>query len=153
MNPEELFPPKPGGMVDTVRRQRQAEQDQAASLDDAVAAAAPGDYTAVRVRISQPDLATARTVTLSSANPVAPLVPRDDQRRAAVVIAVDNDIWISANEGTANDLAGTSGAGSAFYLPAGIGFPFDTRAQLWVACTTTSASSRVSVFTTRDSVE
>ena len=79
-------------------------------------------------------------VTLSAANPVAPLVPRDDRRRAAVVIAVDNDIWISASEGTASDLAGTSGGGSAFYLPAGIGFPFDTRTQLWMACTTTEPS-------------
>lgn len=148
---EDQFPPRPGGMVDTVRRQRQAEQDQARSLGDVTAAPAPGDYPAVRVRIAQPDLATARTITLSAANPVAPLVPRDDQRRAATVIAVDNDVWISANEGTAADLAGTSGAGSAFYLPAGIGFPFDTRAQLWVSPTTLETSSRVAVMITRDS--
>lgn len=148
-DPEELFPPKPGGMVDTARKQRQAEQDQLAALESPEPG--PGEYDAIRVRIAEPDQGTARTITLSSANPFAPLLPRDTSRRGAVVLAVDNDVWVSYNQGTAQDLSGTSGAGSAFYLPAGIAVPVTSQAQLWVSPTTTATSSRVSVLVSKDS--
>lgn len=155
-DPEELFPPKPGGMIDTARKQAAAEQAQLAKLagplGELAGAAVPGTgYEAIRVRDEMPDTGTARTVTLSAANPYAQLLPRDLTRRRAIVLAVDSDVWISYNEGTAQDLSGTSGAGSAFYLPAGIGIPFESQAQLWVSPTTTATSSRVSVLTSRDS--
>lgn len=144
---EELHPPKPGGMVDTVRRQKQAEQDQAAAIP--VVADEHG-YPAVRVRLEQPAAGIARTITLSSANPSAQLLPRDLTRRSAVILAVDNDVWLSYSQGTAQDLSGTSGAGSAFYLPAGIAIPVDGQAQLWASPTTTATSSRVSVIVAKD---
>jgi hypothetical protein len=148
-DPEELFPPKPGGMVDTARKKAAADQDQAEAAASAPAAL-PGKKP-VLVRPEEPDLGTARTVTLSAANPFAQLLPRDPQRRSAVVLAVDADVWLSYNQGTAEDLSGTSAAGSAFYLPAGIGIPVASRAQLWVSPTTTAASTRVSVIAARDS--
>ena len=148
-DPEELFPPKPGGMVDTARKKAAADAGQAAAAA-ALPPAAPGK-TPVPVRPEEPDQGTARTVTLSAANLVAQLLPRDELRRGAVVLAIDADVWLSYNQGTAEDLSGTSGAGSAFYLPAGIGIPVTSRAQLWVSPTTTAALSRVSVIAARDS--
>jgi hypothetical protein len=148
--PEELFPPKAGGMVDTARKRAQADQDQAAASLSGPEVEQSG-YQAVRVRPEPPDAGIARTVTLSAANPVAQLLPRDESRRSAVILAVDNDVWFSYNQGTATDLAGTSGAGSAFYLPAGIGIPVLNTAQVWVSPTTLATSSRVSVSVDRDS--
>jgi hypothetical protein len=59
-------------------------------------------------------------------------------------------VWLSYNQGTAQDLSGTSAAGSAFYLPAGVPIPVDSQAQLFVSPTTTATSTRVSVITGRD---
>lgn len=148
---EALFPPRPGGMVDTARKQAAAEQAQLQELHSAIAGPdAAGSYEAIRVREDPADLGTARTVTLSSANPFAQLLPRDDARRTAVVLAIDNDVWISYNQGTAEDLSGTSGAGSAFYLPAGLMCPVLSKAQLWVSPTTLTGTSRVSAIISRD---
>ncbi len=152
VDPEVLFPPKAGGMVDSVRKQRLRETAQAAGLGEGGPEVTDaGGYQAIRVRPESPDAGIARTVTLSSANPVAQLLPRDETRRSAVILAVDNDVWISYNQGTAEDLSGTSTAGGAFYLPAGIGIPIDNRGQIWVSPTTFATNSRVSVLVGRDS--
>lgn len=150
MNPEEIFPPKAGGMVDTVRRQKQAEADQLEQLNATPVVEDPNGYEAVRVRIDEPDLGTARTFTLSASNPVALILPRDEFRREALLLAVDNDIWLSYNKGAADDLAGTSGAGVAGYLPAGIAIPIHCKAPMWASPTTTATSSRVTVIVARD---
>jgi hypothetical protein len=153
LDPETLFPPKPGGMVDTARKRAQAEADQLQAYNDSHNGSdvAPGaGYDAIRVRPEPPGTGTARTVTLSSANPFAQLLPRDATRRWAVVVAIDADVWLSYNQGTAQDLSGTSAAGSAFYLPAGVPIPVDSQAQLFVSPTTTATSTRVSVITGRD---
>lgn len=153
MSPEELFPPKPGGMVDTARRQQAAEQDQLARYETILAGEAGPDghaYAAIRVRPEAPDSGTARTVTLSPAYQVARLLPADPQRRGAVVLAVDNDVYLTQSEGLARDVAGGSSALQAFYLPAGIGIPIANQGQYWVAATTAATSSRVSVLIDRD---
>ena len=145
---EDLFPPKPGGLVDRHRKRMAEEAEKERLIEDAPVPDSP--YTAVRVRPEAPDLGGAYVVTVSSSNPVAQLLPKDAQRRSAVIIAVDNDVWISYSQGTAAGLAGTSTGGSAFYLPAGIGIPVDSRQQVFVS-STVSSSSRVSVIVSRDS--
>lgn len=144
---ESVFPPRPGGLIDSTRQQRAA--GQLSQTADSPAAEVP--YSAVRVRPETPDLGTARTVTLSAANPVLTLLTRDPQRRSAVILSVDNDVYITSDHGLALQAAGGATAEGCFYLPAGIGIPVDTQAQLWVAATTTAASSRVSVLISRDS--
>lgn len=143
---DELFPPRPGGLVDSARRQAAEPLPQTADT-----LAGPVPYTAVRVRPEPPGLGTARTVTLSSANPVLPLLGQDGQRRDCIVIAVDNDVWLATDQGLAQQVAGGGSAEGAFYLPAGIGLPLTFQGQLWTACTTTATSSRVSVLITKDS--
>jgi hypothetical protein len=150
-DPEEFFPPKSGGMVDTVRQQAMAEHQQAERAipfthED------PGEYAAVRVRDDAPDLGTTRTIVLSSTNPSQQLLPRDDQRRSAIIVAVDNAVWWGFTEGPVQDLSDvSSGGGNAFYLPAGTCIPILSKAPAWVSPTTTGSVSRVSVAIFRDS--
>lgn len=144
----EQFPPRPGGLVDS-HRKAQAAQTPAPST--VTVPDGPVTYDAVRVRPEPPDLGTARTITLSEANPVLPLLGHDAQRRSAVVVAVDNDIYLATDQGLAQQASGTTTAEGAMYLPAGIAIPVDTQAQVWAACTTTATSSRVSVLITKDS--
>lgn len=153
MAPEELYPPRPGGMVDTARKQAAAEQDQLARYETAGAAgedAAGQPYPAIRVRPEAADTGTARTITLSPTYQTARLLPADPQRRMAVIIAVDNDVYITQSEGLAHDVAGNANGMQAAYLPAGIGIPISDQGQYFVAATTAATSSRVSVFISRD---
>lgn len=145
---EDLFPPRPGGLVDKHRKRLAEEEEKRRQIEDAPVPDSP--YTAVRVRPEAPDLGGAYLVTLNTGNPVAQLLPKDAQRRSAVVIAVDNDVWLSYSQGTASGIAGGT-TGSAFYLPKGIGIPVDSRQQIFTSYTTDSGDSRVSVIVSRDS--
>jgi hypothetical protein len=152
MDPEELFPPKRGGMVDTARQQQAAESAQLAALPDASQADSVGGYPAVRVRDEQPDLGIPRTFTLSSANPAAQLLPADPGRRSAIILAVDNDVYIGNSLGNVQNVSGgATGAGSVCYLPAGTPIPILNTAAWYVAITTSSGNSRVSVLISKDS--
>lgn len=145
---DEQFPPVPGGPVDTERKNAAAAAGLPETVDDLDG---PAGYSAVRVRPEPPDLGTARGLTLSAANPVLRLLGADAQRRTAVVIAVDNDVYISHSKDTATAAAGTGTATGIAYLPAGIGIPLDNQGEHWVAATTLSGNSRVSVFISKDS--
>jgi len=151
MDPEELFPPIRGGAVDTARQRAMAEHQQAERAIP-ITREDPGEYAAIRVRDDAPDLGTARTIVLSSSNPSQQLLPRDDQRRSAIIVAVDNAVWWGFNEGPVQDLGAVStGGGNAFYLPSGTCIPILSTAPAWVAATTTGSTSRVSVAIFRDS--
>ena len=147
---EELFPPRPGGMVDTIRKQREADAGQLANAD-VVAEQDNVSYEAIRVTTQGPDIGTARTVTLSAANPVLPLLPADRTRSSAVIIAVDNDVYISQDQNTANTVYGAATNGQAFYLPKGVSITIDNQGDYWAACTTTGTASRVSVLVSKNS--
>jgi len=154
LDAEVLFPPKPGGMVDTARKRAQAEADQLEQYNAQAGAPVPAsDYTAVRVRPEAADTGVARTVTLSPNYQVARLLAADPGRRSAVILAVDNDVYITGSQDLANGAAGGTSATQVFYLPAGIGIPFDNQGEYWVAATTSATSSRVSVLINRDSVQ
>jgi hypothetical protein len=149
---ETLFPPRPGGMVDTARKRAQAESDQLDAYNDqAGAPVAATAYTAVRVRPEAADTGVIRTITLSSQYPVARLLPADPGRRTAVILAIDNDVYVTGSQGLANDVSGSATATQVGYFPAGIGLPIDNQAEWWVAATTTATLTRVTVITNRDS--
>lgn len=140
-----VFQPRPGGKIDTARRNadRDSLADEPVAQQDYLVKGKP-----VAVDSLAPDIGTARTVTLSANNPVLPLLPADTTRRSAVVLAVDNDVYLSNDPGQAQNAA-ASGAATAegvFYLPAGIAVPWQNTGQLWAAVTTTGTSSRISVM-------
>jgi hypothetical protein len=149
MNPEELFPPVPGGMVDTVRRQRAAEAAQITALDGH-SGPETGFKGAIPVTERGTELARARTFSVSTANnPVVELLGRDDNRRYAVIMTLDEPVVISFSQKDAQDprnevnAAGLSANG--FVLPIGVPVPVSYQGVIW--CTATSGTAtRVSVM-------
>ena len=94
----------PGGMVDTARKQAQAEAGQLQALHEA-------EPEEGRLRLEVPvidqaaELARARTFSVSttSGNPVVELLGRDDNRRNAVVMTLDEPVVISFSQTAAED--------------------------------------------------
>ena len=148
-DPETLFPPKPGGMVHTARQQRQAEQDQLDALPE-IPSGPPGKLA---VPVSEPgaELGRARTFSVSTANgnPIVELLGRDDNRRNAVMMTLDEPVVISFSQQAAEDprnavnAAGTSANG--FVMPVNV--PVTVPFKGVVYCTATSGTAtRVSVM-------
>lgn len=142
---EAILRPRPGGKIDTARRQREVESlaDEPVAQQDYLVKGKP-----VAVDSLPPEIGGARTVTLDVNNPALPVLPRDTTRRSAVILAVDNDVYLSNNPGQATTAAASGGATAqgVFYLPRGIAVPWQNTDQLWAAATTTDTSSRVSVM-------
>lgn len=146
---EVLFPPKPGGMVDTARKRAQAEADQ---LDALSATAAPILKSKVDVAVQDhaAELSRARTFSVSTGNgnPIVELLGRDENRRNAVIMTLDEPVVISFAQQAAEDprnavnAAGLSANG--FVLPVNVPVTLPTKSVIY--CTATSATaSRVSV--------
>jgi hypothetical protein len=112
--------------------------------------ALPEPIPAINVRPESPALGTARSVTLSANNPWLPVLPQDPKRRDAVLLAVDNDVYVTTSREIAMEIAGGNTGVDAFYLPVGIGIPFGAKCAYWVAATTTNTSSLVSVSIVKD---
>jgi hypothetical protein len=146
---EELFPAKPGGLVDRHRR-RKAEEKAAGETSDTVQLGR-NKVKAVRTVVESPDIGGTPSVLLSASAPTARLLPRDDHRRSAVILAIDNDVYITSDPGTAINVAGTTTGTGGFYLPKQIPVPIMSTAEWYVAATTTTGTSRVSVLVNRES--
>lgn len=142
---EHVLKPRPGGKIDTARRmaEQHSDKDLPVADTDTLIKGRP-----VAVDSLQPENGLAITVTLNSANPVLPLLPRDTTRRGTVLLAVDNDVYISSNPGAATAAAAAGGTALAGvgYLPAGIGVPWPSTAPLYAAATTTATQSRITVL-------
>lgn len=143
---EHVLKPRPGGKIDTARRmaEQHSDKDLPVADTDTLIKGKP-----VAVDSLQAENGLAITVTLNSANPMLPLLPRETTRRSAVLLAIDNDVYISTSPGqaTAAALAGGTALAGVGYLPAGIGVPWPSTAPLWAAATTTATQSRITVLT------
>ncbi len=148
---EELFPPKPGGLVDRHRKRKAAEEAARENGQAIIEETGRHQVKAVRTTIEAPNLSGVSTVLLTPANPTARLLPRDVHRRSAVILAIDNDVYVTTDPGMAINVAGTATATGPFYLPAGIAIPVDSQAEFWAAATTMATNSRVSVLVNRES--
>jgi hypothetical protein len=126
-----------------------AQQGQGPATDP-VETAIPEPLVAVPVRDETPAQGNGGVVVLSAANPVLQLLPQDPRRRGAVVLAVDNDVYLSNSKDIAAIAQGTTTGTQAGYLPAGIGIPLSSKNAWYVAATTTATSSRVTVFVFKD---
>lgn len=148
MNPEELFPPRKGGMVEQARKQAADEQAQAASIAGDLAAEAEARFS-VPVNDNGGDLARARTHVVSTSGvAVTQLLGRDDQRRNAVIMTLDEPVVISFSLAAADDPVNQVNAAglqaNGFVLPVNVPLPVNTKAEIW--CTATSSTAtRVSV--------
>jgi hypothetical protein len=148
---EELFPPRPGGKVDSTRQEKiraEAYQEHVSGQEKDSVIVKPK----LKYQPAYPDTGSAVCVTLSSVNPSQRILPRDYDRRSAVILAIDNDVYLTNSSGLAADIAGTTGiVTNAYYLPAGIGIPWENTAALYASATTTGTSSRISVIINKDS--
>lgn len=117
---------------------------------DPVEMALPEPLVAIPVRNETPAQGVGSCTVLSAANPVLPLLPRDPRRRHALVLAVDNDVYLASSLELAQGLAGAATGVSGFYLPKGIVVPVVNKAAWWAAATTTGSSSRISVMVDKD---
>jgi hypothetical protein len=148
-NPEDLYPPVPGGMVDTARKKAAADQDQAAAIEEH-APAAPATTVAVPVADHGGDLGRARTFSVATggANPIVQLLGRDDQRRNAVILTLDEPVVISfsqqAAEDTRNSVNAAGLSANGFVLPVNV--PLTVSYKGTIYCTAlSSTASRVAV--------
>jgi hypothetical protein len=148
LNPEEMFPPVKGGMVDTARQKMAAEQAQLDSLNEAPET--PAKAREIPVSSRSAELARARTFSVSTANknPIVELLGRDDNRSNAVIMTLDEPVVIAFSQQAADDprnainAAGLSANG--FVLP--INVPVTITYKGVIYCTATSGTAtRVSV--------
>lgn len=120
------------------------------ALADPVTDALPEPLVAVPVRNETPAQGNARGVVLSAANPVLLLLPQDPRRRSAVLVAVDNDVYLASSLELAQAAQGSAASTQAFYLPAGVAIPVVNKSALYAAATTTATASRISVLISKD---
>jgi hypothetical protein len=137
--------PHPGSRLDAVNQAAAQETPVAGSPD----LAGKEEFT-VSVRMDAPEIGYPQSISLSSTNQYGLLLPQDPLRRNALVLAVDNDIYLCATKEAAQAVAGGSTSSGVFYLPKTILMAVPSKSQVWAACTTTSGNSRVSVFVSRD---
>ncbi len=149
-DPETLFPPKTGGMVDTARKRMQAEAGQIEALGSIPA---PEPFARLQVPVNDhgTELARARTFSVSTGNnnPIVELLGQDVNRRNAVIMTLDEPVVISFSQQAADDprnainAAGLSANG--FVLPVNVPVPVNCQGVIY--CTATSATAtRVSVM-------
>lgn len=126
----EVFPPRPGGLVD---RHRQRKAEEKARQDQEENAGVPVEeraYRAVKVAPESPEVVSALTYTIA-AGQSAMILPASPYRYRATIVAVD-----TATSPTAKSviLAKDSGAAlgqTGFALPFGVPITVHSRAQLW----------------------
>jgi hypothetical protein len=147
VDPETLFPPKPGGMVDQARQKAAADASQLASAP----APAPAPFRSeVAVNDRAGELARARTFSVSTGNnnPIVELLGRDENRRNAVVMTLDEAVVISFSQTAADDPRNAANAAglsaNGFVLPVNVPLPLNTQSNIY--CTALSGTAtRVSV--------
>lgn len=134
--------PHPGGSVDMTHRADMAATDGVAIP---VNEPSPVGGFVVPVRQDNPEECIPRTVQLgASNNTYLPLLPMDMQRRRAVIVPVNNDIWISENKDRASQAAGinpSTGYSMAAHIPSGTNLVVESRGELWVSSTTAATTS------------
>lgn len=138
--------PAPGSRLDG------AQAAAAAAVGDGqVPAEAIGEVSGetryvVPIIAELPALGRATLVVLNANNPVLPILPQDPARRSAVLLAVDNDVYLSEAKDRAASVAGTATGTVCAYLPKGIPVPVAAKCAWWVAATTVASNSRVSAI-------
>jgi len=136
-------------MVDSARKRAQAEAEQLGALSSTVPA--PGKpRNDVPVNDRAAELARARTFSVSTtnSNPVVELLGRNDDRRNAVVMTLDQPVVISFSQIAAQDpVNAVNAAGlpaNGFVLPVNVPVTLPTRSVIY--CTAlSSTATRVSV--------
>jgi hypothetical protein len=135
--------PHPGSRIDAAAR-GQAQQVPAA--DPPAIPEAPS-VEAVPVRPVAAEEAVYRTMSLAAAA-ARQLLPQDPGRVRAVIVAIDNPVVLCATKELAQDAANqvtSTPYPTGFYLPVGVPLVVMNKSLVWVASTSASLASRISV--------
>lgn len=147
---EDLFPPTPGGKVDTARKQKEADQAQLAGTPEQDYDGST--YDPVKVQLRVPEVASAATIVVATGDSrggVWRLVGQDGTRYFAVVMTLDEPVVLCFSQPSALDprnatnAAGQSAGG--FVLPVNVPVPVQSASEIWIAATSATAS-RVSFY-------
>lgn len=146
---EALFPPKPGGLVDSTRKDRAA----AAAGPPATAREYDGSYyDPVKVQLRIPEVASAGTAVVANATgyrSAQRIIGEDGQRYWATILALDEPVVLAFSETAAQDPRnagnGPGMTAGGFVLPVGLALPIQATAEIWVAATS-STPGRVSFY-------
>lgn len=122
---EELFPPKPGGVVDKYRRRKAEEQAAAEEAEHEQERIEQRSVKAVKVAAESPEVFSAITYTIA-AGQFAAILPSSAYRFRAVV----NVVTAAATVVLAKDASAALGQ-AGFTLATGIALPLYTRAQVY----------------------
>lgn len=146
------FPAKPGGLIDQHRRAEAARAAREAQAENAAQAIDNRAYKAVKTADEMPEVAATRTVYVSTATGVVPLVGTDMLRRRLVVTTLDEPVVLAPDLGSANDgnneAVGTAGAtvnASGAVIPVGVPVVLENRSA-WFLVPTSATPTRVSVI-------
>lgn len=136
---EELFTPRPGGIIDTFHREKAKREAAERERENEQARIEQASYKAVKVAAQSPEVFHSITYTIQPGGnaPVLPLWPYR-YRATMLVITPAATVILSKDQGVA-----TSGVG--FTLPYGIPLVLMTRAQVY-AVNNTAAVVQVSVI-------
>lgn len=136
---DDLFPPRPGGLVHKHRQRvaaAQAEVQEDAQEQERIE---QPSYKAVKVAPESPEVFTAITTTIAAGG-TAPILPLNKYRyRAVIMVITTGGSAVLARDN------GNAISGSGFVLPANVPLILMTRAQVW-AFNNTGASVQVSVI-------
>lgn len=145
-DPEVLFPPKPGGMVDQARQRKAVEGAQA----QLIAPVTPARSTKpVDVHVHEPEVVSFQTYAVStSVNEMLRVLGTDLNRKRAVIMTLDEPVVVANSIASASDSRNaTNTAGNpagGFVLPVNVPLVLESRGEVWVAATSSTAT-RVSV--------
>jgi len=151
---EELFPPVPGGLVDSARRDaaKRAEYAEWAKAQVADTDQPLRGKPAFRTELVAAPVAGAITVVVAAggAVPFAQILGFDPNRKRAVIITIDEPVVISTSQaqaGTPENMVNAAGLGAAgFVLPVYQQFITESASEVWVTATSSTAT-RVSAWT------
>jgi hypothetical protein len=143
---EELFPPRPGGLVDKHRRRKaEAESARLEGADSAVEHVGRNKVTVFRMADQSAEIASATTLVLTGASALQPILGRDPNRKRAVIIAVDAPIVISTTLAAASDPQNVASApglrASGVILPVGVPYVIEHQSEVYAVLVTSPMSA------------
>lgn len=122
---DELFPPKPGGLVDRHRQRRAANQAREDEERERRERVEESSYKAIKVTPESPEVFTAQTLSIA-AGQQASILPANPYRYRAIILVVTAASTVIL----AKDSSAALG-GNGFTLAAGTPLPVYTRAQVY----------------------
>lgn len=145
--------PAPGGRIErSARAARQAHPDTGSQAPEQVQGLEPVEVSGtVSTKPRASDECNPRTIALA-AGAQRQLIGQDPGRKRVVIIAIDNPVVLCASQSLASDPANqvtSAPSPTGGWLPVGVPVPVETTAALYVANSSSSATSRVTVIAER----